>query len=116
MNNNGDDGNGDTPPSTEPTFANVQVIFNNNCSGSGCHIGERESGVRLDGYNNVMESRGTQYQALIVQPNDADASPIVDKIEPNPDEGSRMPENSSPLSDNEISLIREWINEGAQNN
>jgi hypothetical protein len=112
--NGGNGGNGNEPPS-EPTFSNVEDIFNSSCGGSGCHIGERTNGVRLDSYNNVTESEGAQYGELVVQANDADGSPLVDKIEPSPEHGQRMPVGGT-LSDNQISLIREWIDEGAQNN
>lgn len=112
--NGGNGGNGNEPPA-EPTFSNVLEIFNNNCGDSSCHIGGRTSGVQLDSYENVTESEGVQYGELVVQPNDAAGSPLVDKIEPSPDEGQRMPVGGT-LSDNQISLIREWIDEGAQNN
>ncbi len=98
----------------EPTFANVQMIFNQNCGN--CHIGARESGVRLDSYDNVINSVGDQYGIEVVQPGDADGSPLIDKIEPNPQFGSRMPENGSYLSSDRIDQIREWINQGAENN
>lgn len=114
-NGNGDD-NGGNEIGTEPTFTNVQQIFEQSCGGSGCHIGERTFGVRLDGYDNVMESEGQQYGKLIVQPGNASESPLVDKIEPNPDNGERMPKNGSPLTDDRINQIKEWINNGAENN
>lgn len=113
--NGGNGGNGSEPPA-EPTFSNVLEIFNSSCGGSNCHIGEQRNGVRLDSYNNVIESEGFQYGELVVQPNDAAGSPLVDKIESSPDEGERMPVGGPYLSDEEISLIREWIDEGAQNN
>jgi hypothetical protein len=116
--NGGNGGNGDNgnEPPPEPTFSNVADIFNSSCGGSGCHIDERTNGVRLDSYTNVTESEGTQYGELVVQPDDADGSPLVDKIEPSPEHGERMPVGGPYLSDDEISLIREWIDEGAQNN
>ena len=113
--NGGNGGNGGTQP-PEPTFANVQEIFNNSCGGSGCHINRTESGVRLDGYDNVMNSVGQQYGTEIVQANEPDNSPLVDKIEPDPQFGDRMPQGRSPLTDDQIQLIRDWINQGAQNN
>lgn len=75
---------------TEPTFDNIQQIFTNYCGD--CHIGNRTNGVRLDSYQNVIESEGDLYGTLIIQEGDAAASPLVDKIEPNPQQGSRMPQ------------------------
>ena len=112
--NNG--GNGGNEIGMEPTFSNVQQIFQQSCGGAGCHISQRTNGVRLNTYQNVIESRGSTYGELIVQPGDADGSPLVDKIEPNPDIGSRMPENGYFLSEDRINQIRQWINDGAENN
>lgn len=108
-------GNGNEEPPPEPTYANVQEIFNSSCSGSGCHVGERMSGVRLDSYENIINSEGDQYNERVVQPNNADESPLIDKISPGaPQFGVRMPQGGPYLSDEEINLIRNWINNGAE--
>lgn len=109
-----DDGGGDS--NREPTFTNVQSILSGSCGGSGCHIGETTSGVRLDSYTNVIESEGIQYGEKVVQPNDAAGSPLVDKIEEDPQFGVRMPRGRSPLPQADIDLIKMWINQGAMNN
>lgn len=99
----------------EPTFSNVLQIFEDNCAS--CHIGSSTSGVRLDSYDSVIGSVGDQYGEEVVQPDDADDSPLVDKIESsNPEHGDRMPQGQSPLTSDQIALIKEWINEGADNN
>lgn len=117
-NGNGGNGNGNgngEPP--DPTFANVQQIFTSSCGGSDCHIGNRQSGVRLDSYANVTESEGVNYGGPIVVAGEPDNSPIIDKISnSNPEFGAQMPEGRSPLSSDDINLIRDWITEGAQNN
>ncbi|WP_372636491.1 c-type cytochrome domain-containing protein [Fodinibius sp.] len=109
--NGNDNGNGEPP---EATFANVQEIFTDNCGN--CHIGQAQNGVRLDGYDNIMNSNGQQYEGPVVVEGEPDNSPLVDKIEENPDEGERMPLNGTPLTEDEISLIRDWIDDGAQDN
>ncbi len=107
-------GNGGEEIGTEPTFNNVSQIFSSTCAP--CHINASDSGVRLDSYENVMNSVGDQYGILVVQPGDANGSPLVDKIESsNPQFGVRMPENESPLSSARINQIRTWINDGAEN-
>lgn len=116
-NGGGNGGGDDNEIGFEPTFTNVQQIFQQSCDGAGCHIGEVESGVRLDGYNNVINSVGDQYQTEVVQPNDPDGSPLVDKIEPDPQIPVRMPEDGPPyLSQDRIDQIRQWIADGALNN
>ena len=62
-----------------------------------------------------MSSVGNNYGDNVVVAGNADASGLVDKIEPNPQHGSRMPTNGS-LTNSEIQTIRTWINEGALNN
>ncbi|HEX6982242.1 MAG TPA: c-type cytochrome domain-containing protein [Balneolaceae bacterium] len=113
--NNGGNG-GESPPPAEPTFTNVLDIFNSSCGGSGCHIGESTNGVRLDSYDAIMSSEGTQYGGPIVIEGEPDNSPLVDKIEEDPRFGARMPKGGTPLSNEQITLIRDWIAEGAQNN
>ncbi|MEX0609711.1 MAG: T9SS type A sorting domain-containing protein [Balneolaceae bacterium] len=89
----------------------IQPIFSNNCTS--CHGGQ--NGVTLSSYSAVISSVGQQYQTEVVQPGDASNSPIVDKISnDNPEHGVRMPQNGPPyLTSEEITLIRDWINEGA---
>lgn len=113
-NNNDDNNNNNNEIGMEPTFANVQQIFTQNCGS--CHIGGTQNGVRLDSYDNVINSVGDQYGTEVVQPDDADASPLIDKIEPNPQFGARMPEGGPYLSSDRIDQIKEWINQGAENN
>lgn len=88
----------------------IQPIFTNNCVT--CHGGQ--NGVTLSSYAAVMNSVGQQYGTNVVIPGDADASPIVDKISSDtPEHGARMPYLEDPLSTEQIELIVNWINEGA---
>ena len=106
--------NGGDEIGSEPVFTNVLAIFEQNCAS--CHIGSSTNGVRLDSYENVVESVGDQYGINVVQPEDADGSPLVDKLEPNPQFGGRMPQGGPFLSQERIDQIREWIDNGAENN
>lgn len=94
----------------------VQPIFTTSCGGAACHIDRRTSGVRLSTYQQVISSVGVQYGQEIVVPGDAEASPLMDKLRPSPAFGVRMPNGRAPLSNEQIALIRVWINEGALNN
>lgn len=114
---------GDDPASTtmEPIedvsfSADVQPIFNGSCGGSGCHVGSTQNGVNLSSYAQVMNSVGQQYGTEIVEAGEPDQSPLVDKIEPSPDHGERMPLGRAPLDDQQIEKIRVWIAEGALEN
>ncbi|MEQ8525127.1 T9SS type A sorting domain-containing protein [Gracilimonas sp.] len=87
----------------------IQPIFNANCTS--CHGGQ--SGVTLTSYSTTMNSVGDLYGTEIVVPGEPNNSPLVDKVEPNPSFGTRMPQGGPFLSTNEIDLIRQWISEGA---
>ncbi|MEX0890472.1 MAG: c-type cytochrome [Balneolaceae bacterium] len=101
-------------PSSDLSFSeHILPIFNNNCRN--CHIGQAQNGVMLDSYTNVMESVGDQYKTEIVKAGSPDESPLVDKIESDPEIGGRMPQGGS-LSNDQIQAIRTWIEEGAENN
>jgi hypothetical protein len=98
------------------SYANeVQPIFNQSCGGSACHVGGSASGADLSSYSATMSSQGIQYANLVVA-GDADASGLVDKIEPSPQSGSRMPLGAPALSNEEILIIRTWVDEGARDN
>lgn len=99
------------------SYANdIQPIFNNTCGGGFCHTnGDNVNGVNLDSYQNTINSSGSSYDRLIVVPNDADDSPLVDKLGSNPQFGSRMPLGGS-ISSSDVGKIIAWINQGAENN
>jgi len=117
-----DPGDPDPPPPEEPnrlvSFSeDIQPIFNGNCTSSGCHdSGTQESGVDLTSYDAALSSTGTQYGTEIIDPGNPGNSPIVDKIEADPDFGVRMPKDRSALAQSEIDSIRAWIEDGAPNN
>lgn len=91
----------------------IQPIFDESCTS--CHYdGLSESSVNLSSYRDVMNSVGDQYGVNIVVAGEPDNSPLVDKIEPDPEFGARMPQIGSPLTDAEIDTIRQWIAEGAK--
>lgn len=89
----------------------VQPIFNSRCTS--CHGNSGQ--VNLTSYQNLLASDGNFYGTNLVVAGDADASGLVDKLEPNPDFGSRMPQGGA-LTGNQIETIKAWINEGALNN
>jgi mono/diheme cytochrome c family protein len=97
----------------EVSFSNdVQPIF----IAKGCIGCHSSGGFNMSSYESLINSNGIQYGNNIIVVGDADASGLVDKIEPNPQEGRRMPNDGNFLSGNEIQTIRAWINEGALNN
>jgi hypothetical protein len=94
----------------------VRPILNEACGGSGCHIGQSTSGVRMDDYASTMASVGAQYRTEIIQPRNGAESPLVDKLGVSPAFGQRMPFGKMPLSASQVSQIRSWIDDGAEDN
>lgn len=105
----------DTPPDTNVTYsATIQPMFNARCVS--CHSASvPQSGVNLATYAATMASRGTQYNALIVQTGNPDDSALYDKLLSSPRFGSRMPQGGS-LTAQQIANVRAWILAGAPNN
>jgi mono/diheme cytochrome c family protein len=110
------------PTATEPDptgdpvsySASIQPIFNARCVS--CHSASvPQSGVAMQSHSAVMASVGSLYSGPVVIAGNPADSPLVDKIEPSPRFGSRMPQGGS-LTSTQIALIRTWIQEGAQNN
>lgn len=87
----------------------IQPILANNCNS--CHSGGG-NGFDSSPYNDLIASTSSTYSRNHIIPGDANNSPLVDKIEANPQVGSRMPQGGQ-LTTDQINKIKQWINEGA---
>ena len=85
----------------------IQPIFTNNCGN--CHLGSSSGGLNLSSYTNVMS--GGNGGVVIIPYNHA-ASMIYDRITREESADGNMPPNGS-LSQSQIDLIAQWIDEGA---
>ena len=81
----------------------IQPIFNDNCGN--CHLGSSSGGLNLSDYNNLMSSD-------VVIPGDHQNSELYDRITRLDSEQGDMPPTGS-LSQEQIDLIAQWIDEGA---
>lgn len=85
----------------------VQPILEARCIK--CHGGDFPSeGMSLESYEGLLH--GSQNGAVIVA-GDANNSLLFEKIE-----SGEMPKRGSDLTAEQIAIIQQWINEGAQNN
>jgi hypothetical protein len=97
----------------------IQPIFDRNCALSGCHASDTASaGLILDAgqsYANLVNVASSEVGPdKRVAPGNSAASYLIEKLtRAQPRAGSRMPLGSEPLPDNQIALIRTWIDEGA---
>ena len=100
------------------TFTSIQEeILNKSCAFSGCHVsGSVNPNLSGNSYVNIVSKKSSTGMDYI-KPNDPNNSYLLQKIIGSSGiNGSRMPRNSSPLSQEKINVITEWINDGAKNN
>lgn len=110
-NNGGGTGNTGNPCDPDTVYFEMQIlpILQSNCAMSGCHnAASAQDGVILTDYVNVMNTAD-------VRPFDLDGSDLYEVlVETDPDK--KMPPSPNiPLSSDQISLIAQWINQGALN-
>ena len=117
---NNTDGNG-TPPEEVSFAETVLPVLTGRCATAGCHdYAGRSGGLVLDAgvaYGNVTGVVSVSYgPALIVSPSEPDSSVLYQKIIGNDAFGSRMPLGRTPLDEETLDAIRDWITEGAKDN
>ena len=95
------------PPEPEEagiSFQNdILPILEKNCALAGCHVAGGAAGLDLTGYDS-FEKSGT------FVPGNAKRSLVITRID-----GGGMPP-AGPLDDDLIDLVKDWIDEGAENN
>jgi hypothetical protein len=115
-------------PNLTPTFSSIQREIFNTTDSSGrqacitCHVaGGMAAFLPLTegvSYNNLVNRMsGAKPGAIRVIPGDPDGSYLIHKLEGAPDiVGQRMPRTGGPfLTDGQVSIIRRWIELGANN-
>ena len=100
------------------TLSSIQsFVFNPSCV---AHHGEdaAEAGLNLaegHSFDNLVNVRSTQVALDLVRPGDAENSYLVHKLDGRAGiVGERMPVGGPFLTATEIDVIKEWINEGAE--
>lgn len=93
----------------------VQPILSANCSE--CHVeghpGAVASGLVTTSYDALM--KGGKFGPL-VKPGDAFTSALNMLVEGRVDPSIRMPHGRKKLSDDEIKILKNWVDQGAKNN
>lgn len=98
----------EAPASTGVSYsANVKPIFDAKCIK--CHgVESTKEGLDMQTYENLMAG---SRNGSVITPGNADDSELVRLIV-----RGKMPNRGQKLSDEEIQLITDWINQGALNN
>lgn len=96
--------------------ADVAPLLEKYCQA--CHmpgqLGYQASGFDLQGYDSLM--KGTKYGPVVL-PGDPLTSALVMLIEGRADQSIKMPHAGAPqMSQQEIEIIRRWVEQGAKNN
>jgi hypothetical protein len=98
----------------------VQQIFTRSCALADCHsssapqLEQDLSSVERSRVSIVNVASMEVPDLIRVKPGDSAHSFLFEKIsQDNPREGTRMPKGGAPLSNEEIKLIRDWIDGGA---
>jgi len=87
----------------------ILPIFSARCAD--CHMdGSSKGGVALD-IDRIVRDIG---DGKSIVPGDPDKSDFLAVLELGPDDDDRMPPKGNPLSPQQITLIKEWITEGAK--
>lgn len=83
----------------------VLPILRTRCGG--CHAGGADKGGLS------LETRTSLLEFGAIEPGDADASAVIDRVTSD-DPELRMPPTGSPLGDEEVAMLRRWIDAGAE--
>ena len=94
-----------SPEPPEPVaYSEIQEIFNQHCGN--CHLGNSSGGLNLSSYNNLIEGGNS---GDVIVPDDHVSSYLWERV----DDGSMPPGNNPDLSGNQVNLIANWIDQGA---
>jgi uncharacterized membrane protein len=102
-------------PKTVSYAKEVQPILTKNCSE--CHAPGQQgfTASGLDTTSHAALMKGGQFGAL-VKPGDAFTSALNMLVEGRVDKSIQMPHGRKKLADDEIAVLKAWVNEGAKNN
>ena len=105
----------------------VQPLFTFSCAVAGCHDRASASGGQVleegslfDAGTGIVGVASQGAPLLRVQPFDSQASYLIHKLQGTQfnvgGKGDQMPLDALPFDDEVVQVIRDWIDEGAQNN
>ena len=109
-----------TPGGLTATLSSIQSeVLNPSCIG---HHGDHATDADLDlregqAFSNLVNRQSIQVALNLVEPNDAENSYLVHKLDGRAGiVGVQMPVGGPFLSQADIDVIKQWIDAGAQNN
>jgi len=95
------------------TYADVEPLLMEKCAA--CHTSDHEgvvtSGFSVESYDAVM--KGTRLGPVIV-PGSAESSTLFRMVAGQTDQKIHMPQSGDSLGDDQIGIVRNWIDQGAR--
>ncbi|WP_437878277.1 hypothetical protein [Sorangium sp. So ce513] len=91
--------------------AEAPAMITAKCANAGCHdANSKQAGVSLaSGWENAIRGLTSSCGGMVLVPGDADASSVYTKVLPTPPCNNRMPLGATPLNDQEIACLRDFI-------
>ena len=99
-------------PDTVYFVNDISPLIISNCAKSGCHIGSgggEEEAKDLSSYEAIMNSD-------YVKPFHSSSSKMIESVTTGGGEDKMPPSPNTPLSSDQISMLKKWIDQGARNN
>lgn len=88
----------------------IEPILTKHCRA--CHGSDRDaSGLRVDRWKSLLE--GGEYGVPAIVPGKPETSFLLQVVDGSSDELTMPPEGNEPLSDKQVTLLRQWIAAGA---
>ncbi|MFN0250926.1 MAG: hypothetical protein ACKV2T_28895 [Kofleriaceae bacterium] len=108
---------GDSDPSLTVSFAaHIRPLTTRSPGGCSCHASSSTAGFNLGSYESLRRG-GMHSGTSIIVPGKPCESILVTKLGVAPPYGARMPYNGPPFFNAaELTLVRDWIAEGALDN
>jgi hypothetical protein len=104
----------DETSSDEPASCDVPKLFEHSCGGDICHSNGESTAAGLDLTSPGVEQRvsgvaGSGCAGILADPANPEASLLYTKVADAPECGTRMPLTGEPLTEDEMSCMRDWI-------
>ena len=104
------------PAAPEVSYSeDVRPILEKNCLE--CHVeggsGYEASGFSMASYEDLM--KGTKF-GPVIKPEDSLTSALTMLVEGRADPSIQMPHGREPLTEEEITTLKTWVDQGAKNN
>jgi hypothetical protein len=102
------------PPAEDDLQCDIPKLFEDHCGGGICHSDGESTAAGLDLTSPGVEQRvsnvaGAGCMGILADPANPEGSLLYTKVSDAPTCGTRMPLNGDPLTEDQLSCMRDWI-------